>query len=461
MPKIDFKQSRHNYENHIMKTLKIKKFRLFLITMMTIVLFGCPEIIPNDGLDNQSEPETKVVIINTTDYGEISTSSGEGIKTVPGTVPKNENGENANVSFSIETHIDEPKRLNPGATFKMPLVKFGPENFNFAWPVQLSLPYPLEMNPDDLSVMYYDEIEENWQIIPKSSIDTENRLILFNSLNLGIFGLAQITQDYRSDQWYSGAFKYHGSNQYFYTLTVASVSNFKYEFQENINVVGRNASTGIAFSNPLSYTYIFLPQATYQIWVTRHKAGTWTSPPGPHQTYSLPAEGTLTAACLNHTPGGSITGGMETWNPFVGLSLSGGGTWVDGLPDNWPDPTVTHGTGDFQATLNWKNNNDRSSDLDLHLYGPNDIHIYYFHKTSTDGSLRLDRDWRGENGNAIENIYSTGAMPSGNYEIKVQLFSGDPTNFDVRIIDKENVENISGSLAEPKQEKVIYNFTIQ
>lgn len=427
---------------------------------MSIGLFGCLEIIPNDGLDNLNEPKSEVGIINTTDYGDISTSSGEGIKTVPGAVPKNENGENANVSFSIETHVDEPKRLNSGATFKAPLVKFGPENFNFAWPIQLSLPYPSELNPDDLTVMYYDNIKENWQIIPKSGIDTENKLIIFNSINLGIFGLAQLTSEYRSYEWLSGAFKYYGSNQYFYTLTVASVSNFKYEFQDNINVVGRKASTGIAFSNPLSYTYMFLPQATYQIWVTRQKAGTWTSPPGPHQTYSLPAEGILTEACLNNVAGGSIAGGMESWHPFVNLNLPSGGNWVDGLPNSWPDPTVTYGTGDFQATLNWENNNDKSSDLDLHLYGPNDIHIYYFHKTSTDGSVRLDRDWREGNGNAIENIYSTGDMPPGNYEIKVVLYSGAATNFNVRIINGGNVINIQGSLTTAGDNSLIYQFTI-
>jgi uncharacterized protein YfaP (DUF2135 family) len=107
---------------------------------------------------------------------------------------------------------------------------------------------------------------------------------------------------------------------------------------------------------------------------------------------------------------------------------------------------VTYGTGAFQATLTWVNNASHTTDVDLHLYGPNNMHVYYNAKVSPDSSFQLDRDWIRQAGNATENIFSTrSAIPTGSYKVTVKHFSGDPTNYNVRILRSGGVRTYSGS----------------
>ncbi|MEZ4908272.1 MAG: hypothetical protein R2771_11680 [Saprospiraceae bacterium] len=95
----------------------------------------------------------------------------------------------------------------------------------------MALPYKESQNPNEMYVMHYNDEIENWEVIPKTGINTETKQIYFNSLNLGIFGLAEITSEYRGTEWADGGFRFtDNSKSYFYTLTVATVSNYKYSF---------------------------------------------------------------------------------------------------------------------------------------------------------------------------------------------------------------------------------------
>ena len=430
--------------------------------LLSVVLFSFLFIVGCD-LDNLTTnlPESEVSSFKSNEGGSVSTSSGAGLVIIPGTVPANDAGEYASVSFSIETEVESPKQLRNGASFKNGLVKFGPENFNFRWPIQLALPYKKDQNPNDLSVMYFDQFNEKWVILPKSGLNTEKRVIYFNSLSLGVFGLAQITSDFRSEDWYDGGFKFTSpKEEYFYTLTVATVANWKYEWQRTgWDPIGKNTTTGIRNNKPNSATYITLPQADYQIWITRTKVGTLSSPPGPLETYTIPASGTLDEV-VTCPQSYSTTGDLDYCAPWINLHLPNGGTWEEGDPSFWPVPTKTYGTGDFCATLNWTNNDFHSTDLDLHLYGPNDMHVYYSVPSSSDGSIQLDRDWLTEYGNAIENIFSVKDMPSGKYQVKVKLYSGNPASFSTRIIRNGNVKTYSGHLDTEGEEVLIDEFNL-
>ncbi len=419
----------------------MRKVLTILLSILFLLLVSCKDSdSPTEPGDGDPETETIVTTISSTQGGTASIPSGMTVQVIPGTVPLNQNGESASVSFSIESPVESPAALSNG-TFVGNLVKYGPESFNFRWPVKVSLPYPEGEDPADLHLVYFDPIEENWRAIPTSYVETDDRKISADKLTLGIFGLAKFTSLMKVESETSdGGFEFSGSSSYYYTLTVASVRNYKYPNQATWygNIVGTTGSSGSTpTGGPRQPTHFILPQATYQIWITRTTPGTMSTWP-IIETYTVPAEGTLS---------GPVTwsGPLSTGSGWTSLGMPGGGSWVEGRPEGWSVPTVTYGNGNFQATLTWVNNDSHQTDLDLHLFGPSSMHVYYGGSQSSDGSVELDRDWLSEYGNATENIYSLSTMPGGSYTIKVNLFSGDPVNFSVRIIRNGSVKNFSGS----------------
>ncbi|MBZ0178097.1 MAG: hypothetical protein K8F36_02310 [Melioribacteraceae bacterium] len=433
--------------------------RLFsIITIILLFFFVACDKEDSPSGPEVPQPESTVMTVSSTAGGTTSTNSGISISVIAGTVPENSQGESASVTFSIESPVEAPAALPSGGQFIGSPAKFGPEGFNFRWPVKMSLPYPEDVNPSAVYVVYYNALNEEWLMIPKAEVDASARLIYFDALNLGIYSLAtfpasaKFTDD-RTD--YDGGFEYQGSPGYYYTLTVASVSNYKYPYQmtwPGNPPIGHTGSSGsYPAGGPRQPTHIILVQATYQIWITRTTPGTMSTLPRI-ETYTVPASGTISRQV-------TWTGPLSNGDGWTSLQLPGGGEWVEGRPNGWPVPTVTYGTGDFQATLTWVNNSSHTTDVDLHLYGPNGMHVYYGAKTSADGSLQLDRDWRSAQGTATENIYSLGAMPTGAYEIKVVLFSGDATSFNCRVINAGTVNTVNGSLNSNTTSITVAQFT--
>jgi len=431
----------------------VKKFSFVTLLFVLLFIQTCKKdenpVKPPDEI-----PESAAHTYSTQNGGTFGTSSGFEITVIPGTVPKNQNGEIANITFSIETPVQIPKPLPTGATLIGDVSKFGPDGFSFNWPVRIKLKYPDSANPENLSILFYNPLIDQWVAIPGSGADSENHYMTADVLQLGFYALVTLSQTGKSkleSAW--GGFEFtNPDNTNFYTLTVASVSNWKFSWQEQWfgnSIVGRTGSCGTdGFGHPNPTTRILIPQASYQIWVT-YTSGTDYK----FYTYSLPLSGTIDGQVTY--PG--IPPGGVGWTPLG--SLPSGGEWVEGLPTSWPTPTVTYGTGAFQATLTWANNEQHATDLDLHLYGPNEMHVYFAIPQASDGSFSLDRDWLTGYGNATENIYSTGTIPSGNYRVTVKHFSGDPANYSVRILSKGAVKSFSGSITDD-EEKEIMTFTM-
>jgi uncharacterized protein YfaP (DUF2135 family) len=96
--------------------------------------------------------------------------------------------------------------------------------------------------------------------------------------------------------------------------------------------------------------------------------------------------------------------------------------------------------------------------MDLHLYGPNNLHVFWSSPTSA--NFALDRDWQSQDGDATENIYSTTTIiPAGNYRVNVDHFSGAAKSFNCRVVVNGNVTNFSGNLQAGSVD--IRSFTIQ
>lgn len=417
----------------------IKRLTILLVILSLLFVSCKKEDSPTEPGDETPTSETEVMTVSSTGFGEVSVPSGVTVSVIPGAVPQNNQGGNGNISFSIETPVTPPVTLGSNFSLVGNYAQLGPVGFNFRWPITIKLPYPQGTDVSSIFVVHYDSFSEKWVIVPSSDVEFNNNLITATAIELGYYAVATASGFGKvASERSAGGFSYQGEFGYFYTLTVASVSNFKYPDQQSWyggNIVGRTGGNGATpTGTPLQPTKIMLPQAQYQIWITRTKPGTLSTLPEIY-TYSVPATGTISGPV-------TYSGQFSTGNGWVPLNLPGGGTWVEGRPDNWAVATSTYGTGEVQITLTWVNNNSRQSDVDLHLFGPEDAHVYYRNKQ--EGGFELDRDWLEDIGNATENIYSISTIPNGEYTVRVNLYSGSSANFNVRVIQGTNVRNYSG-----------------
>jgi len=436
---------------------------ILIILLLVLVLVICDK---DKDPTSPNEPESAVQTMNTGSFGSLKIPSGYGVEIIPGTVPMNQNGQEANVAFSIESPVESPADL-PGIMSQTgSITRYGPEGFVFHWPVRTVFPYPENGNPAEMTILRYDDLEERWRIVPISFVDPVNRTVGCDLLQLGHAVLANFssnplkTSNAASDECTWGGFKFQNPEpDMYYTLTVKSVSNITCQWQATYlmsEILSAMGCTGVDMQKPMSFTSILLAQADYEIWISK----TTGKSPFKIYTYSVPATGRVSGYVTFGTPQPHGSG----WTP---LYMPSGGQWIEGIPSDgqggaWPPSTVTWGTGDFQATLSWTNNYSHATDLDLYLYGPNNMIVYFGNKTSADGSVQLDRDWLSSYGNATENIYSVADMPKGDYSLKVRRYSGDGTNFRVRIIRSGSVKSYSKSVAGDFVDYIIIeNFTIK
>ncbi len=359
-----------------------------------------------------------------------------------GAVPRLTNGSPGTVTFSLNTSTEIEAGVPPvpsGYTVIGKYLKAGPESFNFNSPIQLFFPAGSQSSPQDLAVLQYSDATQDWRIVSTADIDTAGRKIGVDLLSLGYFVLAKQNLTDATDFRQGGCVYDCPPEPWMnYILTVQSVTPEKPSILSMYigGLIGRAYSGPIFLGCPEGRTKAIVPQGSISFWVTRSNC---QANPPVIETYSIPAPVTVSDP-LNFV--GWSTYDAVTYVPFC---LPAGGTWVAGRPDNWPPPTVPVGTGTFQATLTWINTGSNAADLDLHLYGPNNLHIYYLNTTSPNFSL--DRDWQSQNGNAIENIFSTtAAIPSGDYRVNVAHYTGFAKSFNCRVIVNGSVTNYSGNL---------------
>lgn len=431
----------------------LKPYRIFtviFIVLLLLILTGC-----SNDTTNPSDPGTGTGTTKTlTSDQEGSLSNNGFIVNIPvGAVPRLQNGNAGTVVFSINTSSTIEQgvaQLPAGYTRISDFVKVGPEQFIFNMTIRIYLPAGSESSPAGLVVMgYYPETNE-WKIVPTNigtNPSNNSHYLYIDVLKLGYFVLLKsTTADNPPMVPADGGIQWcNNDGQTFIILTVASATLDPVypPGWASTYMAGLVGGTFISPNWPASpfpsdYCRGILPLGTYSFWVsTRH----WMS--DDIQTYSIPVPVTITNS-LNWPLGWIYTIG-DGWT-IMGCQLPAGGTWVPGRPTNWPPPTQPFGTGTVQATLTWVNTQGSTTDLDLHLYGPNSIHVYFGAPTST--NFALDRDWTSALGNAIENIYSTTTtVPAGDYRIDVNHFSGVSKSFNCRVIVNGSVTNYSGTLS--------------
>lgn len=395
----------------------------------------------------------------TNDYGSLNYDNFS-LVIDKGDVPTLSGGAPGTVVFSLNTSSSVSSgtpAVPSGYSVIGKYLTTGPQAFNFAGPIQLYFPASGEPSPQNLVVLSYSGTSNEWKIVPTSAIDTAGKRIGVDVLELGYYVLTKRTSVSDASDYRAGGCVLEMSEIWTnYILTVNSASPEKPEILNFYagGYIGRIFSGPIFLGCPNGKTKAIVPQGVSTFWVSK----TVCQGGDPQvYTYTLPASVTVSEP-LNFV--GWSTYDAVTYVPFT---LPPGGTWVAGRPSGgagaWPTPTQPFGSGTFQATLTWHNSSGDAADLDLHLYGPNNLHVYYGATTSPNFSL--DRDWQSAVGNAIENIFSTTAtVPVGAYEVKVKNYSGVTKSFNVRVILNGSSTNYTGSLSQ-SQETTAYTFTIQ
>ncbi len=376
-----------------------------------------------------------------------------------GTVPTQTNGSAGTVVFSLNSSSSIPTglpSLPSGYTQIGKFLQAGPENFNFSSTIRVYLPAGSESSPTNLQVMGYFPEENGWKLIPPNfGTESGSHFLMVDVLKLGYFVIVKTpVMDNSSFSPQGGVQWCSNDGLTFIILTVKSASFADPGIGALIagGMIGRTFISpnipGSVF--PSDYCRGIVPLGTYEFWVSTRSFNS-----NDIQTYSLPVSVTVTNS-LNW-PLGWIYTAADGWTIF-GCTLPQGGTWVPGRPTNWPPATVPFGSGTVQATLTWTNGSGTEADMDLHLYGPNNLHISW--QNTTSANFALDRDWQSQDGAAIENIFSTTTtVPAGTYRVNVDHFSGAAKSFNCRVIVNGNVTNYSGNLQAGSVD--VRTFTIQ
>lgn len=422
-----------------MKTNKIS-----IALLASFLTFGMSSCL-SDGEDtinlgNKVEVENPLgVDTRTVSTNEYAVLSGSGYTmTIPmGSVPPSSNGSAGRVAFSISPVSELPAPLPDNAVLVpgTSAVKIEPFAFTFATPLTIQFDFPGTASGRN-AMLHYNEEYGRWENVPYSNL--RNGTATISVIELGYFAHVQ----YPENKQYGG-------------IKVLS-EGLDPSYCYYLNIISENSQIKrIAFGNNSQPVYMAnLPIGSYTIQLAReHRNGLSSQSESIEYTYpqTVNVRSTL-------VPG---NGGYETylgWTVVSANSLS----WNVGRPSAWGSETTTYGTGTFQATLTWINgNNSGSTDYDLHLFGPNSVHVFFSNKN--EGGFELDRDWLTESGNAIENIYTVSEnIPTGEYQIKVHHFSGSlGKRYNCRVIlNGVVIKSVSGFISTNKQYDEICSFNI-
>ncbi len=406
--------------------------------------------------------------------GTITATDGTKIIVPAGSIGLKTDGSGGDVSFSIEKDVkltDLPVLIPSKYKLIGSVVKFSPASFIFSSPLFVYLPASSLSSLEGVSVIRLNEKTGAWVTIPICDVDATKKLLGVSTFELGYFAVVQeigaaskipiLSEQRRS----GGLYMEHSmSNESYFTILVVGFTP-KYPEDASSGMVGTSGSTGgrLAADGPAFTTRLGgIPQGTYVLEISKMRRGTFSTLPGPTEYYST----FITAEVGGFS--NTLSWDWTNWSGWTLINLTGG-TWVVGTPPQWPAPDKPFGTGQFQTTLTWVNNSGSGTDIDLHLFGPNNEHVYWRTDHNTDGSIVLDRDWQTESGYATENIFSTKTMPKGTYKVYVNPYSGTvPKNFEVRIILRGSdvktfrgtAQSTSANDSSPDGMIYLYSFTI-
>lgn len=480
-----------------------------------------PTAVPTPTSQPTPTPASSAAEFTSEAGGKVSVASGETLDVSAYAIPEENDGSAGAVTFSVETGATAPTPLPTNIDPIGQITKFGPDGFDFAWPLAMTLPIPAEMeNFTGLQYMRYDASSGEWVPFPGLTFvtDDSNKVIGASvpAYDLGYDTLGLLNEN--PAQKYapyadgtklgaecdtcSGTMNVIGNSCspegsgtgkcHFYLVSKSYTPREEWQrssFAAFLRTWNGQRGTDRCVWNAATERFEAQDDGNCGMWITGSDPTGW-----PAAQSLMPISQGDWEFCITKSeyviPGGSLPiPGKWTHNELHSVSITQAShntcavtsCWNNVVevrmpgPDGWEpphertscptnsDPTTPVGTGEFQATLTWVNNDSKAADLDLHLYTPDDEHIYYGHDVSNDGLIELDRDWQSESGNAIENIYTVGSgttLPSGSYRLTVKHFTGSvPISFSVRVIRGGSSTTYNRTVNTEYEEIEILNFT--
>lgn len=401
--------------------------------------------------------------------GLVTTGDGHVLAVGPRSVPTYLDGSPATIALSVDIGATPPQAPPEWLRIVSPPTHFGPENFVFNFPLTVRMPVA---GVNDVSNLFLIRLNEAgawtrslFAFDPENPTAVETTLFTLGNMAVGEYDGASAAALHPQGGLYApGTHCPIGAMECFYYLTIQS---FTPKYSDEVppgafvgtvlrlrsNVTGESPEPTGWLLPQGSYTFCY---SALESPLTLTNLKKYVNPNPQTVTIDRPYACDITRTCYTEVRPVNQPGWTEARDDRP-CGMGGGGALPPG------DPARLGLTGDFQATLTWHNSSESATDIDLHLYGPNNIHIWYSGKLSADGSLRLDRDWQTEAGDAVENIYQTKdgsgksiPMPPGSYTLRVHHYSGAAGKpYQVRLLRNGSVSNFSGSLSAGEDRELI------
>lgn len=395
-----------------------------------------PPVTPPAGSDGQ----TQVV-----SSGESETFDRFGFEiTVPrGAVPHTDSGSDGSVAFTVTEAGELPAPLPDGTVAVDGAgIKVEPMNFTFNSPITIKVPLKGH-DPDDVALLFYNEHTGEWEVIPFSSVNPDGTATV-TVIELGYFVLVEYPEEARFGGIHIDSDYLQQGYYYYLTLTASGGAD-------------DGETKRIAFSANGEDLYMAnIPLGSYYVTVSRELRSGFDGTVSATEKYT---ETMYIDIVKTLVPG---PGKYDTYTGWTEIDLAIN-SWTQGRPDDvWGEATETYGTGTFQATLTWVNTSSSITDYDLHLYGPDGLHVYYSQRNG--GAYELDRDWISTLGNAVENLYTVSSdITPGEYQVKVHHFGGAlGKRYNCRVImNGVLVKSVTGAISTNKEYDDIYSFTVE
>lgn len=461
---------------------------VLLIALMLVVNTGCEKdddpIITDDENNSISEQ------ISSDDGNTSFALEGARMIVPSNSIPNLVNGDPATVSFTIEVGSELPKPLPSGMELIEESAHFGPEGFIFQEPIWLTFKLPSGIALDQVSVVGYQSETEEYGIIPISYFDEENKEVGVAVYELGHYFLLNVNGTNRpksvglsggfrlnashGNGWYptlpsnSGLTQWASDDTYFKLIITDFVPKnpadlaWWAEYDPNSNGGTKYwefstppKTTGWKPNHTLGITG-YLPQGSYTAQLIASHKYLQSDFPECKQ-YSIPLTFNINTSLQCQQ-----VWGCEGWSD--GPVLPPNGTWEPVSCTQYkPLATIPVCTGEFQATLTWNNGDFGDTDLDLHLNGPDGLHVYHANKNPGVGNIILDRDVISDAGPVQENICAPtlSGMPPGEYKVYVDHYDGAPKSYQVRILRGPISQSFSGTISSGDAKDLISTFRIE
>jgi len=418
--------------------------------------------------------------ITSTEPGTVNTAEGARISVPAGAVPRNADGSEGKMVFSIEQDATRTPELQGEFVPIGSVYQLGPEGFTFDTPVEVTLPIPPDVDPSRvIGVTTFNATSNQWEMIP-GTVDPVARTVTIRTYHFSpysIFGLSGSADPEAWNRANGGWIEIVNSHQY------ESGSYGECQGEDNCRSLPVHTENGICIQGavlddpsirsfwtpPTEWTILASDYHPYRTGPTTIRywvpAGTYTlvrflfESEVNHDPLYSPCSHAKSMPPEQYTIAPGETLRFDEWGEFSDPSLT---CTPGGYPCGSRVRDTAVGTGDVQVTLTWHS----YADIDLYVQDPNgDTVSYQYDLVPSGGQLDRDNQCSNFEMGRPENIFwPENGAPSGTYKVWVNYYSDcsdvGPVAWTVRTVVKGEAKTYSGTINAEGDDQDVTTFTI-